>query len=265
MKTFVVNLKRSLDRRKYMQTLLKDFPYPWEFFEAVDGREIKNLNEVYNEKKAIHFYGKALTRGEVGCALSHLGIYKKMIDENIDKALILEDDIILEKNFLELITMLNKKKLHNDVILLGQSDDKAIIKFFGEKITDKYKLLQVVHSGYGTYAYMIDIEAAKKIIKFNTPIKRTADAWAFFSKFINIYAVEPNLVNPIRGENISLIDNMENRWNDDEISFYAELKLRPTIFSFIRIFFRKTLSVMRVILSYIKKFFLSILPAKRIE
>lgn len=265
MKTFVVNLKRSLDRRRYMQALLKDFPYPWEFFEAVDGREIKNLNEVYNEKKAIHFYGKALTRGEVGCALSHLGIYKKMIDENIDKALILEDDIILEKNFLELITMLNKKKLHNDVILLGQSDDKAIIKFFGEKITDKYKLLQVVHSGYGTYAYMIDIEAAKKIIRFNTPIKRTADAWAFFSKFINIYAVEPNLVNPIRGENISLIDNMENRWNDDEISFYAELQTRPSIFNFLMIMVRKTCNFVRIILRAIKNFFFSILPAKRIE
>lgn len=265
MKTFVVNLKRSLDRRKYMQALLKDFPYPWEFFEAVDGREIKNLSEVYNETKAIHFSGKALTRGEVGCALSHLDIYKKMIDENIDKALILEDDIILEKKFLELITVLNKKKLHNDVILLGQSDDKAIIKFFGEKITDKYKLLQVVHSGYGTYAYMIDIEAAKKIIKFNTPIKRTADAWAFFSNFINIYVVEPNLVNPIGEKLTSNIDAIGMRDEHISVGFYEELKAQLSIFNFLVIMVRKTCSFVRIILRAIKNFFLSILPAKRIE
>lgn len=60
MKTFVVNLKRSPERRKYMQELLKDFPYPWKFFEAVDGTEIKKLSEVYNETKAIHFYGKVI-------------------------------------------------------------------------------------------------------------------------------------------------------------------------------------------------------------
>lgn len=55
MKTFIVNLKRSTERRAYMEKLMKNFPYNYEFFEAVDGREIKNLNEVYDEKKQFVF------------------------------------------------------------------------------------------------------------------------------------------------------------------------------------------------------------------
>lgn len=265
MRTFVLNLKRSFDRRKYMQELLKDFPYPWEFFEAVDGREIKNLSEVYNEKKAIHFYGKALTRGEVGCALSHLGIYKKMIDENIDKALILEDDIILEKYFLEELSVLDRKKLNNDILLIGQSDENIITKLWREKLDNNFALHRLANSGYGAYAYMIDMRAAEKLCALNFPVKMPADAWAFFSKFINIYVVEPNLVNPIGEKLTSNIDAIGMRDKHISVGFYEELKAQLSIFNFLVIMVRKTCSFVRIILRAIKNFFLSILPAKRIE
>lgn len=77
MKTFVVNLKQSMDRRERMINVLKNFPYQYEFFEAVDGRKIENLSEVYDERKAVCFYKKSLKLGEIGCALSHISIYKK--------------------------------------------------------------------------------------------------------------------------------------------------------------------------------------------
>lgn len=55
MKTFVVNLKQSMDRRERMINVLKNFPYQYGFFEAVDGRKIENLSEVYDEKKSCVF------------------------------------------------------------------------------------------------------------------------------------------------------------------------------------------------------------------
>ena len=77
MKTFVVNLKQSMDRREHMINVLKNFPYQYEFFEAVDGRKIENLSEVYDEKEAVRFCKTPLKLGEIGCALSHISIYKK--------------------------------------------------------------------------------------------------------------------------------------------------------------------------------------------
>ena len=121
MKTFVVNLKQSMDRRERMINVLKNFPYQYEFFEAVDGSKIENLSEVYNEKKAVRFYKTPLKLGEIGCALSHISIYKKMIDENIERALIFEDDILLSDEFNSVILKLETFSMNNDVFLLGQS------------------------------------------------------------------------------------------------------------------------------------------------
>lgn len=265
MRIFVVNLKRSSERREYMQKLLKDFPYPWEFFEAVDGKEIKNLSKVYSEKKAMHFYGKGLTQGEVGCALSHLAIYKKMVDENIDAALILEDDIIIEKDFLEVVAALRIKKTDNDIVLLGQSDEKAIKQVWGKKISTYQKLHRLLNYGYGAYAYIIDKRAAEKLYTLNFPVKVPSDFWNYFSRYVNIFVVEPNVISPIRGEDASSIDAMGSRWTYEKPAFKDEIKANQTIFNFLAIMLRKTCSFVKIMLLCIKNFFLSILPAQRIE
>ena len=40
-----------------------------------------------------------MTKGEIGCALSHLKIYQKTVDEDIPYALILEDDTLFDTEF----------------------------------------------------------------------------------------------------------------------------------------------------------------------
>lgn len=45
------------------------------------------------------YHKRPMTMGEVGCFLSHYNIWKKMIEQNITDALILEDDIRFEPYF----------------------------------------------------------------------------------------------------------------------------------------------------------------------
>ena len=95
MRTFIINLKESADRRQYMIEEMKKTNLQYEFFDAVSGKDIKNIEEVYDHEYAVTKAGSPLNLGEIGCAMSHLLIYKKMIDENIERTLILEDDIII--------------------------------------------------------------------------------------------------------------------------------------------------------------------------
>ena len=95
MRTFIINLKESTDRRQYMINEMKKTNLEYEFFDAVNGRNIRNIDEIYLREDSLKKIRKILTYGEIGCAMSHLLIYKKMIDENIEQALILEDDIIV--------------------------------------------------------------------------------------------------------------------------------------------------------------------------
>ncbi|HDR2572978.1 TPA: glycosyltransferase family 25 protein, partial [Enterobacter ludwigii] len=79
MKIFIVNLKKSVERRKKMEAQLNALGLSAEFIEAVDGRLMSE-----EERKGVTAnVNYAFLPGEIGCALSHQKIYKKMIDEKI--------------------------------------------------------------------------------------------------------------------------------------------------------------------------------------
>ena len=94
---FIVNLKRAVDRKKQIQQICKEYNLNVEFIEAVDGSLLnkEEIECVYSETKTIEKIGRSLSKGEIGCALSHLAIYQKMLKENIKQAIIFEDDIVL--------------------------------------------------------------------------------------------------------------------------------------------------------------------------
>lgn len=267
-KTFVVNLAHSTERKKYMETLLKEVSIEYEFFPAVYGKEIKNLDEVYDKEKAQRFHKAALKRGELGCALSHLKIYKKMIDQHIERALILEDDVLLKKDFYPVLSELQKIPMNNDVFMLGHSGAFIRKKLFGKKIMSCYCLKQIKNSGRGTFGYMIDLQAAKRLYTFNFPVKCTADDWYIFSSFINIYIVEPVVADYEREDSYSIIDEIDNRALNRP-SLYLQLKKSSSLCCFINLclqeFLRITKGALRRISWFVELFVFSVLPEKRIE
>lgn len=97
MKGYLINLKNRSDRlQRFKENVEKYLPnISIELVEAVDGKKL-NLNDKEFRKNVNEWNFKNLNdkclRGVIGCCLSHLECYKKMIDENIDKAIIFEDD-----------------------------------------------------------------------------------------------------------------------------------------------------------------------------
>ena len=76
MKVFIINLKESTDRRQYMIEEMKKTNLQYEFFDAVNGKDIKNIEDVYDHNYAVTKVGSPLNLGEIGCCMSHLLIYK---------------------------------------------------------------------------------------------------------------------------------------------------------------------------------------------
>lgn len=74
MRTFIINLKHSLERRAKMESQLLKLNIAHEFIEAIDGRKMTET-ERRNVTREVNY---AFLPGEVGCALSHLEIYKKI-------------------------------------------------------------------------------------------------------------------------------------------------------------------------------------------
>ena len=91
---FVINLDRSHDRLALMEEQSRRVGFAFERFPAIDGLNLPHGLYPYflDTNGAI---ASALTAGEIGCYASHLGIYERIIQDQIDCALILEDDVTL--------------------------------------------------------------------------------------------------------------------------------------------------------------------------
>ena len=95
-KTYIINLKKSVKRHDYMQSILSPYSFiDIHFIEAVDGRTLseEEVEQAFDNKNTIKHYGRKLNRGEIGCTLSHRKCYATLLESDAPYALILEDDI----------------------------------------------------------------------------------------------------------------------------------------------------------------------------
>ena len=95
-KIYLINLKSSHERLKASFENFATIGLTFERIEAIDGH-IHSAAE-YNKVKTIRFISRELSRGEIGCYLSHLLALKTFIGSGVGYALINEDDIILSQD-----------------------------------------------------------------------------------------------------------------------------------------------------------------------
>jgi len=113
MKTILISLEQDKDRRNNAISILKKYNFcnNFEWLKAIHGKDdvkyyefIKNnkftiFKIVYNNKTKFYhnnlrLNGNSLSKGELGCSLSHLEIYEMLCkDNNNNSYLIFEDDL----------------------------------------------------------------------------------------------------------------------------------------------------------------------------
>jgi glycosyl transferase family 25 len=196
---FVVNLQNDIEKKDFMTTLCNKHQLKFEFIEAVDGRKLSHRDtlEVYNKEKSVADMGRELSKAELGCALSHKSIYKRILDRSLDQALILEDDIYFDESFLKVLAEKDKFPANWELILLGhhaeysREIDTLPSLWYQKKLFDKYKLVRPSDNGYGTYGYLITLAGAKKLYNSLHVISKPIDHLTGNSKYINLYTVNP--------------------------------------------------------------------------
>lgn len=194
MRTFVLSLEHNTERKEYMQDLLKDIPIDYEFFPAVYGKSITNIDQFYDSKLAEKKAKRQLNVGEIGTAISHKNIYKKMIDENIEQALILEDDVTFLDGFIDVYKKIEKINVGNKIILLGTIVKKKIKKIWKKMLTPEHSMYLVLNNYAGAYGYIIGLEAAKRIYYHNKKVFIEADKWKYYRGLSQIWLVSPSVI-----------------------------------------------------------------------
>jgi len=174
----VINLKKREDRKKSMiEQFERENITNYEFIEAVDGSELKESQELRLLFEGNNFNYR---KGVIGCALSHLNIYNRLInDDNNDYYVILEDDLDLCNDFKE------KLEIHCKLFEEEQLEHLSLGVFDCNHLDqEKIKTIEItifqkdVYNFWNVaFAYIISKNAARKMISYinNCSIKCAID------------------------------------------------------------------------------------------
>ena len=222
MKIYIINLATNTERKRFMQQQLDFLSLDATFFPAFNGHSISSeeLPLYYNSKWNIRYTGRDLTPGEIGCALSHVHVYQKMMKEKVPIALILEDDAWLTPSIIHILEALEKKTSPDTAIVYGISEGEKG-RHAGILCFPYY--LESCKNIFCSHAYVITQKAAALLSQELFPIRHPADCWYWLSKhkIIKLYSVKPCLVTQ---NNISLkSDIWQNKNLSREKHFYKSV------------------------------------------
>lgn len=190
---YIVSLKKDTERRKTIGKILDEFGLQYEFIDAVYGKELSEneLNSIRAKSTgAILTRGHRATPGEIGCTLSHIKTYQKILDNKLNWACILEDDVILDERFKKFITTFQDTKLDPKAlyILGGQNglnqthitkSNKNYHIIGGQKFHKTIKSEYVICR---TCCYLISSCLANQMIELSQSNFIIADDWGYLSK-----------------------------------------------------------------------------------
>lgn len=207
---YLINLDRRPDRlERFMNSLdnsdMKDMKVLR--MNAVDGSEIDITrvplsDTAKGELKQIETTGfrskhYQLTRGAIGCYLSHIKVWKDIVEKGHKNGLVFEDDVTLPENMYA--RMMSSMK--------GVPDDWDVLLFgFHCKECENMKTYRKVDRFILLHTYAISYSGILKMLKTNSlfPITQQIDSYMseLSPDILNIYTVK----NPIINQNGSRTD-----------------------------------------------------------
>lgn len=95
---FVINLARAAERWAFMERQLRALAIPFHRVEAVDGQTLRFPMPEVSDSSYRYLHGRHLSPSEVGCYLSHIKAIDIFLAGDLDYALILEDDALMERD-----------------------------------------------------------------------------------------------------------------------------------------------------------------------
>lgn len=140
-----------------------------------------------DDARSFRRYGRVLTAGELGCALSHVRAYEQFLAGREDFALILEDDAVLLPDVVPLLCNRQVREwlLRREPRLLLLTPIRAFLKRGARSLERGYRLVRVRRAWEG-YGYVVNRAAAEAMRRTNSPAWLSADDWVAYRKLAGV-------------------------------------------------------------------------------
>lgn len=210
MKVFIIHYKKLTERKEYLTKVLNDLNLDFQFIEEFDRDDYNMGNISYDEnlwKDRIHEFKlehyptfDRLRDSEICNSLSHIKACEEIVKQGLDYGIVLEDDIILEWDFVEQVKIiLESVPKDYDYIFLGNSYSMlSLDKIHNCKSINVSGRLYKKEPGTTRTvdSYIVSNKASKEIIKELSTIALPFDHEMnyFFKKLnMNVYWYEPGI------------------------------------------------------------------------
>ncbi len=166
----IISMKKSEARRAIASENFREVPYSWKFFDAISGLSEGLIYEPWSAKIK---KGRELNDADLGCYSSHYFCILDFLENTkCDYRLILEDDVLLDIRFsinraTEFMRELNisylrlYSRLLRPVRMIGSFDHRVLVRFEDRP--------------FGTQAYIISREGARKFLRLSKNVSQPVD------------------------------------------------------------------------------------------
>jgi GR25 family glycosyltransferase involved in LPS biosynthesis len=184
----VISLPNSV-RREHVRTYLDPLSIPWTFFDA--RREPRNHLPPYSNTESVRFWGRSLSKSEIGCAASHIDILTELAQSQQEKwLLVIEDDVALDPgfNYRALVDLCKTSGIgYLRLYARHQARSRHVI-WLGQR-----ELVRFKKAPMGSQAYLISSRKARCFVDTVRTISRPID-WEldrFWQNGLHTYALFP--------------------------------------------------------------------------
>jgi len=193
--TYYINMKDRGDRRANMKQRLSEMGINAVRVDGINGGEIIDHLDFGQVKKK-------LNNAEIGCFLSHHNLYKRILEEGHETALILEDDCLFLEGYKEVVEQALKDIPKDwDMLYLGQANYDSIkiaqsALLFSNAIKENVSgRLYKASRCWLTHAYVVNRRVLPKLIEGTKVLYASIDGvLADLQENLNVYAIYPNIV-----------------------------------------------------------------------
>ncbi|WP_270421022.1 glycosyltransferase family 25 protein [Acidaminococcus massiliensis] len=205
---YVISAEQATERRNKIIEHFKRWGIEPNFFQAIMGNQLSE-----NQLKQLTQDEGLLTKGEIGCALSHLGTYRRLLETEEKCAFIFEDDTCLTEEFIavqpKIYHFMAEQTMPSVLLLYPIRGHKKKLLTIGRDISIMRCL-----AGSGAYAYVLNRQAAINLLRAQTPVKIEMDAWGIYQRmgFVDLYCLNKPviLLDKVLNDN-SIIDKISDR------------------------------------------------------
>lgn len=162
MENHVISLTSSAMRRSHIVEQFNAQNIKFKFFDAIQ----PDQNAKISTDLALNILDCDLTQGEVACLLSHVSLWKMMVDQNVNHMAIFEDDILLGESADLLLQGTQWIPETADVIKLEKFASAAKMKLNSEQVGPNRKVRRLIGKHLGAAGYILTLHSAKMLLNY---------------------------------------------------------------------------------------------------